>query len=112
MFETLDKIVAAGLGAMCMTRDRAEELFDEAVKRGKEVQANREKFVAQVMDSAKQARAGLEETVRKQVHSAMTGLNLPTREDLQRIEAKLDQLLGHKHQDSHHKESAESTHKA
>jgi polyhydroxyalkanoate synthesis regulator phasin len=112
MLETLDKIMAAGLGAMSMTRDRAEELFDEAVKRGKEVQANREKFVTQLVDSAKQARASLEDTVRNQVHSAMTGLNLPTREDLQRIEAKLDQLLGHKHQESHHKESSESTHKS
>ena len=96
MFETLDKIVAAGLGALSMTRERAEELFDEAVARGKEVQANREKFVTQMVDSAKQARTNLEEAVRKQVHAAMTGLNLPTREDLQRIEAKLDQLLAPK----------------
>ncbi len=96
MSETLDKIMAAGLGALSMTRERAEQLFDEAVKRGKEVQANREKFVTQMVDSAKQARASLDEMVRKQVQAAMTSLNLPTREDLVRIEAKLDQLLGKK----------------
>ena len=96
MLETLDKIVSAGLGVMSMTRERAEQLFDEAVKRGQEVQANREKFVTQLVDSAKQARANLEETVRKQVHAAMESLKLPTRDDLQRIEAKLDQLLGKK----------------
>jgi polyhydroxyalkanoate synthesis regulator phasin len=35
MFETLDKLMLAGLGAVSMTRERAEEIFDEYVSRGK-----------------------------------------------------------------------------
>jgi polyhydroxyalkanoate synthesis regulator phasin len=93
MLETLDKIITAGLGALTMTRERAEELFDEAVKRGQETKADREKFVGGLVDSAKQARAKLEETIRKQVHSVMVELKMPTHEDLHRIEAKLDKLL-------------------
>ena len=34
MFETLDKMMLAGLGALSMTRERAEKLFDEYVKKG------------------------------------------------------------------------------
>ena len=103
MLETLDKIITAGLGAVSMTRERAEELFDEAVRRGKEVKANREEFVTKLMDSAKQARSTVEDTVRKQVHAAMVGLNLPTREEMKRIEAKVDRLAGAKRKVSPHK---------
>lgn len=109
MLETLDKIMAAGLGALSMTRERAEELFDEAVARGKEVQADREKFVTQLVDSAKHARTSLEEAIRKQVHATMVSLDLPTRHDLHRIEGKLDQLLGHKHPGTAAKETEKTS---
>jgi hypothetical protein len=35
MFETLDKLMLAGLGALTMTRERAEKLFDEYVSQGR-----------------------------------------------------------------------------
>ena len=35
MFETLDKIMLAGLGAMSMTKEKAESIFDEYVEKGK-----------------------------------------------------------------------------
>lgn len=93
MFETLDKMVMAGLGAVTMTREKAQEIFDEAVRRGQEKQANNEKFVHDVMDSAQRARMSLEELIARQVRQTMQSLNMPTRDDLARIEAKIDQLL-------------------
>jgi len=39
MFESIDKIFMAGLGAMSMTREKAEQIFDEYVKRGQAEQA-------------------------------------------------------------------------
>lgn len=93
MFETLDKILLAGLGALSMTRERAEKVFDEAVKRGQEVRADREKFVADLMDSAQKARANLEEIIRRQLRLALEEMDVPSREQAQRIEAKLDTLL-------------------
>ncbi|MHC4143474.1 MAG: hypothetical protein ACYSUD_01715 [Planctomycetota bacterium] len=35
MFETLDKMMLAGLGAISMTRERADKIFDEYVNKGK-----------------------------------------------------------------------------
>ena len=93
MFETFDKLMAAGFGALTMTREKAEQLFDDAVKRGRQRPGDQKKFVDDMMDSASRARAGLEELVAKQVHATLVSLNLPSREDLARIEAKLDTLL-------------------
>lgn len=93
MFETLDKMMLAGLGAISMTRDRAEKIFDEYVDRGKLEKENRTGFVKAVMDAADKNRAELEKLIAKQVRETVEHLNLPTRDDVQRLEQKIDELL-------------------
>ena len=94
MFETLDKMMLAGLGAISMTRERAEKIFDEYVSRGKLEKENRTGFVKAIMDAADKNRAELEKLISKQVRETVEHLNLPTRDDIQRLEQKMDQLLG------------------
>jgi polyhydroxyalkanoate synthesis regulator phasin len=93
MFETLDKMMLAGLGAISMTRERAEKIFDEYVSRGKIEKENKTGFVKAVMDAADKNRDELEKLIAKQIRETMEHLNLPTRDDLQRLEQKIDQLL-------------------
>lgn len=92
MFETLDKIMLAGLGAISMTRERADQIFDEYVSRGKAEKESRTGFVKAMMDAADKNRAELEKLIAGQVKETMENLNLPTREDIQRIEKKIDDL--------------------
>jgi polyhydroxyalkanoate synthesis regulator phasin len=93
MFETLDKLMLAGLGALTMTRERAEKLFDEYVSKGQAERDARTGFVKEVMDSAERTRAELQRLVADQVRQTVNNLHLATKDDLQRIELKLDQLL-------------------
>lgn len=93
MFETLDKMMLAGLGAISMTRDRAEKIFDEYVSRGQMEKENRTGFVKAVMDAADKNRDELEKLIAKQVRETVEHLNLPTRDDIQRLEQKIDALL-------------------
>jgi poly(hydroxyalkanoate) granule-associated protein len=93
MFETLDKMMLAGLGAISMTRERADKIFDDYVSRGKIEKENRTGFTKALMDAAEKNRAELEKLVAKQVRESLETLNLPTREDLQRLEQKVDELL-------------------
>ena len=60
MFETLDKMMLAGLGAISMTRERAEKIFDEYVSRGKVEKESRSGFIKAVMDAADNNRQELE----------------------------------------------------
>jgi hypothetical protein len=62
MFETLDKLMLAGLGAL-------------------------------TMDSADRTRAEFQRLVADQVRQTVNNLHLATKDDLLRIELKLDQLL-------------------
>lgn len=93
MFETLDKMMLAGLGAISMTRDRAEKMFDEYVSRGKLEKESRTGFVKAMMDAADKNRAELEKLIAKQVRETVEHLNLPTRDDTQRLEQKIDTLV-------------------
>lgn len=93
MFETLDKMMLAGLGAVSMTRERAEQMFDEYVSKGRAERENRSGFVKEVMDSAERTRTELERIVSDQVKETVNSLQLASQEDVQRIEQKLDQLL-------------------
>ena len=93
MMESLNTLMLAGLGALSITRQRAEEIFDQYVRRGQSEKADREGFVKDLMDSADKAREDLTQTIDKRIHQAVEKLNLATRDDLARLEAKLDALL-------------------
>jgi poly(hydroxyalkanoate) granule-associated protein len=93
MFETLDKMMLAGLGAISMTRERAEKIFDEYVSRGKLEKENRSGFIKAMMDAADKNREEFEKLIDKQVRETLEHLNLPTRDDIQRLEKKIDKLV-------------------
>jgi len=93
MFETLDKMMLAGLGALSMTRERAEKLFDEYVKKGEAAKEARTGFVKEVMDGAEKTRQELQRLISDQVRQTVNNLHVATKDDIQRIEQKVDELL-------------------
>ncbi|MFP4105422.1 MAG: phasin family protein [Phycisphaerae bacterium] len=93
MFETLDRLMLAGLGGLSMTRERAEKIFDEYVQRGKVEKESRSGFVKELVDATEKSRKELEKIVNEQTKKAIDQLDLATKEDVQRIESKLDQIL-------------------
>jgi len=93
MFETLDKLMMAGIGALTMTRERAEAMFDEYVNKGQTVRETRTGFVRDVMDNAERTRTELQRLVGDQVRQTIAGMHLATKDDVERLERKVDQLL-------------------
>jgi polyhydroxyalkanoate synthesis regulator phasin len=92
MFETLDKMMLATIGAMSMTRDRAERLFDDYVARGQAESGRKEGFVNDLMKSAERTRSELEQMIGRQVRETAERMEIPTKEDIRRLEAKLDRI--------------------
>ena len=93
MLESLDRLLLAGLGALSMTRERAEQIFDGYVRRGQVEKERRTGFVREMVEMAEKSRQDFENLITRQVREAVDKLNLPTRDDLARIEAKLDAVL-------------------
>jgi polyhydroxyalkanoate synthesis regulator phasin len=93
MFEALDKVFLAGLGAISMTKEKAEQIFDEYVKKGAVERDQKGGFVKEILDTAEKTRADMEKMVGEQVKKAIASIPLATKEDLRRVEQKLDQIL-------------------
>lgn len=93
MFEALDKVFLAGLGAMSMTKEKAEQIFDEYVKKGTLERDQKGGFVKEILETAEKTRADMEKMVADQVKKAISSIPLATKEDLKRVEQKLDQIL-------------------
>jgi polyhydroxyalkanoate synthesis regulator phasin len=93
MFETLDKMVMAGMGAISMSKEKAEKIFDEAVKKGMAEKEHKQGFVKEMLDSAEKARADLEKLVSDQIHKTLSQMPLATKDDIARLEQKIDILL-------------------
>ena len=93
MLGTVEKLMLAGLGAMSMTRERAEKIFDEYVRRGEAAKADRSGFITELVDAAAKGRQDIEKLVADHVGQTIGKLKLATREDLKRVEDKLDQVL-------------------
>ena len=93
MFEALDKLMLAGLGALSMSREQAEKIFEEYVSRGKVEKEARTGFVKEVVDTAEKTRKDFEKLISEQVHNAVDKLELVTRDDIKRLEEKLDRLV-------------------
>ena len=96
MPEIGNKMLLAGLGALSLTRKRAEEIFDELVRQGRVTRRHRAGFIKNALAAAGKTRRDLEDLVARQVRQATAKLNLPSRGDLARVEKKLDRLLKQK----------------
>lgn len=92
MFEKMDKLMLAGLGALSMSKEKAEKIFDEYVDKGKAAHADKTGFVKEMMSSAEKTRGELEKMMSKQVNEAVNKLDLATKEDIKRLERKLNKL--------------------
>ncbi|MCR4404151.1 MAG: polyhydroxyalkanoate synthesis regulator [Candidatus Acetothermia bacterium] len=88
MMALLREGLLLGLGALDLTRERVTSLVDELIKRGEQVQKEREVAIDELLAAGKRA----EERLRATIARVVGELGLPTKADLARIEERLAAL--------------------
>ncbi|HFE53089.1 MAG TPA: hypothetical protein ENK07_06580 [Bacteroidetes bacterium] len=86
------KALMAGVGALSLTREKAEAFVDELVKKGEVSRPEKMKVVDDLLKKAEQEERQILEKLGKVVTKALQEMDLPTKEDLRRIEEKLDRI--------------------
>jgi polyhydroxyalkanoate synthesis regulator phasin len=86
------KGLLVGLGAAVLTKERAESLVDELVDKGELTQKDRPKAVQELLNWAEEEERSLQQKVKETLAQVVRDLNLPTKEDLKRLESKLERL--------------------
>jgi polyhydroxyalkanoate synthesis regulator phasin len=92
--DVLKRYLDAGLAFTALTQSRAESLVKDLVKAG-EVQADQTReAVADLLERSRKNSEKLLETVRTEVRSQITGLGLVSKDDLDKLEARIARLFG------------------
>ena len=82
----------AGLGALSLTREKAEAFVDELVKRGEVAAPQKPKIVQDLLERAQKEEKDILEKIGRVVSRVLADMDLPTKADLQRLEQKIDDL--------------------
>ena len=95
----LKNTILASFGAFQVTRDKAEKIIDDLIKKGELDKSDRKKAVLELLDKAEKSTTKWKEKVsaeagkaHKEVTNLVGKLNLVKRDDLKSLESKVDQL--------------------
>ena len=90
--DTIMKTLYGGLGALNLTKEKAEEIIDDLVMR-EEMSANDKKaMVEKLLLEAKKQKDDLEGKVFVSVQKVLTDIGLPTQQDIKSISRRLDAI--------------------
>ena len=92
MFDLLKKTILTGIGIASMTKDKIEKLGKKISEESKLSTEEGKKFVNDLLKQSEKARENLEAQVQKLVKNALGKLDIPTHEDLNRLEKRIKKL--------------------
>jgi poly(hydroxyalkanoate) granule-associated protein len=102
-FEVMRKLMLAGVGAMALSRDEAEQFLNRLVERGELAQKDAQKLIDESVERFRQTAQPQAETVQNNVANIGTQvetsleqflnrLNIPSKRDIDELSAKIAQL--------------------
>ncbi len=92
MFELAEKIMLTGMGALCMTQKKAEELANEMKERFNMTEEEGKAFVEKMQQNFEQTQQKLEEMAQQEVRRAAERAGMVTREELEQLQQRIQQL--------------------
>ena len=92
MFDLLKKTILTGIGIASMTKDKIEELGKKISEESKLSAEEGKRLVQDLLKQSEKAKNNLEAEVQKFVKIALGKLDIPTHEDLNRLEKRIKKL--------------------
>jgi len=93
MADLIKNAILAGLGVLTLTREKAEDLAKDLIKKGELAKTEEAKFVKELMEKAGKTSSDVKQKIEETVRDTLKKLNVPTRRDLDEIKEKLDKLI-------------------
>jgi len=92
MLDTIHKMFLAGVGLAAMTKDKIDEHVKELVEKGKLSEKEGREIADEMLKKSKQAKDDLEKQVEKQVQQTLQTLQIASKEDVEKLEARIEKL--------------------
>jgi poly(hydroxyalkanoate) granule-associated protein len=95
----LKNTILASIGAFHVTRDKAEKIIDDLIKKGELDKSDRKKAIMELLQKAEKSTAEVRkqfaeeaDKVSDKVKKAAAGLNWATQDDFRKLESKVNKL--------------------
>lgn len=92
MSDLIKKTILLGLGALSFSREKAESITKDLIKRGELTKTEEAKFVRDLMKRAEKSRVEVEKKIEKAVEKTLAKLDIPTRKELNALKEKVNKL--------------------
>ena len=93
MSDLVKKTILAGLGVLSISREKAEKITKDLVKRGELAKTEEAKFIKDLMEQAEKNKIEVEKKIEKVVEKTLTRLNIPTRKEINDLKEKVNKLV-------------------
>ncbi len=90
--DIIKRAVLLGLGVISLTRDKAEEVVDDLIKRGEVASGERFKTVDKLLKEAEKQESEFERKIAGTVQKVVADMGLPTKKDLEEISKTLKNI--------------------
>ncbi len=90
--DIIRKAISVGLGVISLTKDKADELVDDLIKRGELESSDRLTAVQRLLKEAQKQELELEQKITRVVQKVIDEVGLPTKKDLEEISRTLKRI--------------------
>lgn len=88
VFDVVRKALLAGIGV----QEKVKEFIDDLIKKGELSEAEGAKLIKEWTERAEKSTEGLRQSITELINSTLEKMKLPTREEIERLEKKIDRL--------------------
>jgi len=92
MEQLLRKACLLGLGAMVLTREKAEQLLSDLARSSEVLTGQQTDAVSELLSKGEKGRDRLESRLAEELAGVLAHTNLATKDDVKRLERKIDEL--------------------
>jgi polyhydroxyalkanoate synthesis repressor PhaR len=92
MFRLGRKMFLGGLGIVSLTKERANEIAQELIKKGELSQSESKEFVVDLLDKAEKEKNRLIEKIKPEIDKRLERMNFASKKYVDNLEKKIDDL--------------------
>ena len=92
MENIIEKMLLASLGALSLTKEKAEKIVEEFVKRGEVAKKDKAGYINRLLERGKDTRMEIEKIVEKSMTKVLSKLNIPAKSDIDALMKKIEAL--------------------
>jgi len=96
MSELIKKILLASVGAVSLTKEKAEGLLEDLVKRGEIAHEDKTSLLNEILKSVEKSQEETRKFIQKEMEKALKALDIPTHSEFEELKKQVKSRQAHK----------------